>query len=85
MNKWNEISYVLASQYRKNVLNELDKGKTPSMLAKSLNVNLSHVSRALKELSVKGLVKCLTPKVRKGKIFKRTKQGDALIKRMEKI
>ncbi|MFA4856020.1 MAG: ArsR family transcriptional regulator [archaeon] len=63
----------------------MDKGKTPSMLARSLNVNLSHVSRALSELSAKGLVKCLTPKARKGKIFKRTKQGNALIKAMEKI
>ncbi len=75
---WETISFVIGSTYRKMVLEKLNFPKIPTQLAKELNINKAHVSRALTELAKKGLVKCLTPQARKGKIFERTQKGNKI-------
>jgi len=73
---WDKYSYLLSAKNRRKVLFALDEPKIPTELASMLSVNLSHVSRTLAELSNKGLVECLTPKSRVGKLYRRTKFGD---------
>lgn len=72
-----EISgFVEASNYRTKVLEELSQeDMTPSNLARKLGTRIQYVSRALKELERRELVKNLTPDVRKGKIFSITHLG----------
>ncbi|MFH1587138.1 MAG: ArsR family transcriptional regulator [Candidatus Diapherotrites archaeon] len=81
---WKTISFVIRSRYRKLVLEKLNFPTTPTQLAKDLDINKAHVSRALSELIEKGLVKCLTPEARKGKIFERTTKGIIILKNIQK-
>ncbi len=79
---WETVSYVMASKIRIGVLVSLkeNRAKTPSQLAEELGSHLSHVSRALKELNEKGLIICLTPNVRKNKLYSITEKGKSVLK-----
>lgn len=79
---WDIVSFA-QGHARKECLFALKTGpKTPSIIASSAGMNLSHISRALRELSEKNLVECLTPKMTKNKIYQITSQG---IKTVEKL
>lgn len=81
VNNWYAVGIVNASSYRLAVLEELMKGNTtPSDLESFTRIKISHISRALKELSDAGLVKCLTPELRKNKIYSITDKGKKVIK-----
>ncbi|HII15728.1 MAG TPA: winged helix-turn-helix transcriptional regulator [Nanoarchaeota archaeon] len=80
VNKWELKGYILASRYRVAIMQALSKEpKTPKELEKELNIKFSHISRALKELSDKGVVECLTPALHKQKYYGLTKQGKKII------
>ena len=84
---WDEVSYVVASKTRKSIVLKLETPRTPTFLAKDLTINLANVSRSLSELESKGVIICLTPNQRTGKIYSLTKKGDKVletIKNMEK-
>ncbi len=82
---WGDVSYVIASKARKIVVLRLESPRTPTFLAKDLNMNLANVSRALAELENKGIVACLTPKQRVGKIYALTKKGKDVLSKIKKI
>ena len=72
MNKvtnWDDISFVISSNYRRKILEELKNPKTPSQLSNTLSINKTHISRALAELIDKKLINCLTPNHRKGRLY----------------
>ncbi|MFA5930899.1 MAG: ArsR family transcriptional regulator [archaeon] len=68
---WEEIAFIKASKYRKQILDSLSEPKTPTELAKITGQNISHISRTLKELQERELIKCLTPNLRKGRLYKK--------------
>ena len=75
------IGYLLASEYRKKVMNSLkDSAFTPGTISKKTELHLSHVSLTLKQLVEKKLVICLTPKLKKGRLYDLTKTGKDLLK-----
>lgn len=75
--QWDDVSFVLASTYRVDILDQLADGSTtPSQLATEAQLPISHVSRALRELRDHALVKLLVPEDRKkGRIYGITDQG----------
>ena len=78
---------MVASKTRKLIVLKLETPRTPTFLAKDLSVNLANISRSLSELEEKGIVICLTPERRMGKIYSLTKKGikaSDIIKNMEK-
>jgi len=78
---WTLKGYILASRYRVAIMQALSKEpKTPKTLEKELNIKFSHISRALKELSDKGVVECLTPALHKQKYYGLTRQGAVILK-----
>lgn len=80
------LSYVLRSKKRRDILSCIAKDKqTASQLKKKTGMYESHVSRALKELSAKNLIKCENPKERRFKFYKITKTGKKTIGETEKI
>lgn len=80
VSKWYFTSYVNASNYRKKVVNCLiEKAMTPREIEKQINIKISHISRTLKELKEKGLVECLSPEIRKHKLYSLTKKGKKLL------
>jgi len=88
MNKatnWEDVSFVISSSYRKKVLGALEKPKTPSILSKELNINKTHISRALSELEAKKIVKCLTPESAKGRLYLITNYGKKILSKVSTI
>ncbi len=82
---WEDVSYVIGSKIRKAVLTELQKAKTPTILAKELHTSLANISRALRELQSKGLVECVTPKAKVGRIFLATTEGKAVTNKIREM
>ena len=83
VSKWYLISKTKSSSYRKSVLILLNKKEmTPRELEKETKIKISHISRALKELSDLRLVKCLTPDLRRSKIYSITKLGGEILRKL---
>lgn len=77
------LGYVLASNYRKKVLVALkDKAITPMTISEKTGVYPTHVSTTLSELTAKNLVICLTPKLKKGRLYELTSSGKNLVKNL---
>ena len=73
---WKKYGYVISSKYRKKVILCLvEEPKTPKQIATDTNLHLSHVSHTLKELSSLNIVTCLTPELRRGRVYKLTDDG----------
>lgn len=74
---WRKVSQIKASPHKKEIFCQLVhfSPKTPSELRDLTNIALSHVSKNLKDLVDLGLVECLTPNVRRGKLYTITDEG----------
>lgn len=81
MNKeWEKIGYVLASTYRRKIIFALkDEPLTPKQLSQISGIGIGHVSNILKELSNHDLVECLNPKMRKGRLYGVTSEGQKVL------
>lgn len=78
------MGYVLASTYRKKVISVLkEKTLTPNTISEKTGLYPSHVSQTLSELTKKKLVVCLTPKLKKGRLYKLTSEGKNVLKHIE--
>lgn len=77
---WDEVSYVISSRYRVETMKRLAVGPTtPSQIASDASVSLSHVSRALKELSSQSLVTLKVSEDRtKGRVYGLTEAGETI-------
>jgi predicted transcriptional regulator len=76
---WEKIGYVLAGKYRIQVLLSLnERPMTPKEISRRTNLYLSHVSLTIKELTKSGLVECLTPNLRRGRIYSLTSMGKSI-------
>lgn len=83
---WDSVSFVMSGKLRFRILIELKNShKTPSDLATLFKVPISHISKTIKELEEKDLVKCLTPERRKMKLYMITKKGIEILNEINKI
>ena len=83
--KLENYSFAISSKYRKNALISLDhKPKTPKEIADETKSNLTHISRALRELTKKNLVKCLTPSKNKFRLYQITTPGRQVVSQLQK-
>jgi DNA-binding transcriptional ArsR family regulator len=77
---WDEIGYVISSQYRVTVLRQLADGPaTPSRIATESQLSIAHISRALGELREHSLVTLLVSEDRKkGRVYGITELGETI-------
>lgn len=77
---WDQVSFVIRSQYRVTVLEHLSDGPaTPSNIATYSDFSLSHISRALKELRDQGLVQLLVSEQQKvGRLYGVTHRAERI-------
>jgi predicted transcriptional regulator len=73
------VSFVGRGSVRKKVLKALIKPNSPTELAKQLDIERSTISRAILELTEKGLVECLTPDERMGRYYRITEIGRKVV------
>jgi len=82
---WKKFGYLAASKYRiKIALSLAECPKTPKEIANDLGLYISHVSSTLSDLSNEGVVECLNPSRKKGRLFCLTPIGQELAKELGK-
>ena len=74
---WDQIGFVISSQYRVTVLDRLSESPaTPSQIASDESVGIASVSHALSSLRERGLVNLLVSEDRrKGRVYGITEDG----------
>ncbi|MWV65469.1 ArsR family transcriptional regulator [Halorubrum sp. JWXQ-INN 858] len=77
---WDDIGFVISSQYRVTVLSRLAMGpSTPSQIADDEGIDIAAVSHALTSLRDRGFVELLVPEDRrKGRVYGITDDGEAI-------
>lgn len=77
---WNAYGMIIGSTYRSKVTLALAAGpKSPKEISNSTSVHKNHVSSTLKDLENLRVVVCLTPRLRKGKLFQLTDLGREIV------
>ena len=80
---WEEAGIVKASEIKQNILALLsNQPQTPKDISESLDKHLSQISRNLRTLEKRGLVECMTPQLRKGRLYTITKKGQELMEKL---
>ena len=80
------ISFILRGKNRIMVLNTISKDEVVSaQIEEKTNMYKSHVSRTLKELRKKKLIKCVNPNDRYFKSYKITNLGTKVLEKILKI
>ena len=75
-----EISYVTISKNRTKVMKSLyNQVKIPSKIAKDTGILTNHVSSLLGKLKQHGLVECINPEVRKGRLYRLTDKWEKVL------
>jgi len=82
---WEHVSFVIRSNTREALPRELEKPKTPTILAHELHTGLPNVSRSLRELKARGLIQSVTPGAKTGKIFVATDEGRAVMLKIREM
>lgn len=83
---WDDIGYVISSEYRTAVLERLaESPSTPSQIASDHGVAVTHVSRALNQLRERSLVVLLVPEDRKkGRVYTLSDRGSEVWQQTKK-
>ena len=75
-----DLKFVGRSKYRQKVMKSLEAyPKMPSELARDAEIANNHISNTLKQLAEHGLVECLNPEVRKGRLYRLTDRGEEVV------
>ena len=83
--EWEAYGFIVAGKCRRSVcLALLNHPKTPHEVSTEIGISPAHVSRALKELVGQGIVRCLNPERRKGRVYSLTGLGLKVSKVMVK-
>lgn len=81
------VSYILGSTVRFKVLSTLglDTRLTPTALSNECEITPAQVSTTLYQLKEKGLAECLNEDSTKGRLFKRTMNGEIVFNQVKEI
>jgi len=85
MKNWKDYSFIVRSEHRKRVFEVLDKPKTPTQLAKDLNIDLGYISNILISLIERELIECLNPEEKRHRLYVRNKKGEDLFSDLSSI
>jgi len=76
-----EIGFVKISEQRQKIMKDLkDKLKIPTEIAKSTDMSVPEVSRALRSLKDKKIVICLNEDKKVGRVYALTDKGKEVLK-----
>ena len=76
--EWELYSWVMRGNQRRKILKALNKPRLPTELKNEAKMSITNVSKTLKSFEGKGIVKCLTPGNKTGKIYGLTEKGKKL-------
>ena len=77
-----ETAYVSISKYRTKALKTINNQGVmiPTRIAEESGILRNHISKTLSELREHGLVECVNPSVRKGRLYRLTDVGSEVVK-----
>lgn len=79
-----ELGYVMSSKHRPNVMKSLkERMKMPSQICQELDLLPNHISMILGELKDHDLVVCVNPNAAKGRLYRLTEKGRAVLEYLE--
>ncbi len=78
------VTFVLRAKIRKEIILGLTKPKNQNLLAKEIGTHLPTISRAIKALEQKKLVKCLNPEEVHFKLYTLTDIGKFVQEELKK-
>lgn len=86
-NKLKLVSWILRGSQRRVIFKLLEGNKIPAQIyAEAIKINpkitRNSVSDVLREFKKKGLVKCINPAEKKGRIYQLTKKGKEIRKKI---
>ena len=77
------IHHVNKSSYRVKVINTLENyPKIPKDIAADCGILQNHISNVLTELSNLGLIVCINPEVKKGRVYRLTEDGEEMLSKL---
>lgn len=80
---WKLYSFVARGKNREAVVIELLKSpRLPKDIAEKTKISISHISRSLTELEVEGIVECLTPNEKRGRVYELTPKGKEIAEKL---
>ncbi|MFX1514040.1 MAG: ArsR family transcriptional regulator [Promethearchaeota archaeon] len=80
---WEEVGIIKASKVKQKILTLLlNQPKTPKDISNILEKHLSQVSKNLRVLEKRELVKCLNPQLKKGRFYTTTNKGKELMEKL---
>lgn len=83
---WELLGFILASKYRTKIMLVLIvQIATPKQIAQRTDLRIGHVSNVLRSLVDKGLIECVNPKAKRGRIYRLTSKGKSICKLMKKL
>jgi len=90
MSLFDLIGFIKRGKNRQKVFNAVDKPILPSELTKKIygkssNTYFNVVSRSLSELKDKELIEVVNPDEKTGRIYRKTKLGERLTKKLQEI
>ena len=82
---WDDIGFIISSQYRVAVLQSLAEGpSTPSQIASESGLAISHISRALSKLRDREMVELLVSEdQKKGRVYGITEHGEKVWQKIQ--
>lgn len=84
--EWNIIGSVLASKYKRVILNYIASGvATPKQISNGTGIRINHISNYLARLADDDLVVCVNPDAKMGRLYKLTEKGEVIAKIIKKI
>jgi predicted transcriptional regulator len=79
---WEDIGFIRSSKYRMQIMKLLESNAmTPTEISNELKTHFSQITKTLLELEKRDLVKCLTPSLRKGRLYGITDKGKKTMKK----
>lgn len=77
------VDFINRSGYRVKILRCLDDDpKMPRDIAAECNILKNHISNSLTELKNLGLIVCINPEVKKGRIYRLSEEGEDIIDKL---
>lgn len=78
------VKYVKRSGYRTRTLKTIGTSvKMPKEIAEESDILLNHISTVLSDLKGKGIIECLNPTARKGRLYRITEDSLYILNKLD--
>ena len=81
---WDLVGFVKRSKNRQKAIHLLLNPIMPSELGRTMKISLTHASKIVRELHSKKLIRCLNDKLKVGRIYHLTENGQKVLHEIKK-